>query len=105
MRNLILLAVLAAGAGLVFVIGPNVLMGGPSKSEIERVSREIIRATAPSPELAAAAEAASVTPKGLCNKQDAVFACSVEMQVPGAAASIFIAELRKDQAGNWVAAQ
>lgn len=105
MSRLIVLAVLVIGAGVYFLLGPSVVMGGPSKSEIERVSREVMRATMPSPELAKAAETATLSPKGICNKQGEVFACMVDVSIEGSETKTFIAELRKDEKGNWVVAK
>ena len=102
MRSIVILAVLAAAAAAFFFIGPSVLMGGPSKSEIERVSREIARETGHSLELAAGA---NITPKGLCSKhkQDGVFACIVELTVEGKEPETYVTEIRKDENGKWTA--
>lgn len=101
MKSIILLAILAIGGAAFFLLGPSVAMGGPTKSTIERVTRETLRATAPTPELATAAETAKLTPKGMCNKDAKVFACIVEMRVGDAAPQTFITELTKDDTGNW----
>ncbi|KIC35911.1 hypothetical protein RA27_22535 [Ruegeria sp. ANG-R] len=105
MKSYITLAILAAGAIAIYMTGPSVLMGGPSYSEIERVSREAMRSSAPTTSIAATASNADVTPKGFCNKAGDTFACIVEVVAEGQPPKTFVTELRKDENGNWVAAQ
>jgi hypothetical protein len=104
--SLLALAVLLAlGAGYL-TLGPSVVLGGPTKATIVEVTRAVMLASAASPEQDAAAQAAEITPQGLCSRnQDGSHACLVEITTPGAAPRSLISVLRKDAGGGWIPAQ
>ena len=103
----IIVALLIVGIGVGYlVLGPSVVLGGPSKAEITRVTREVMEQTATSSDESAIAKAATITPQGLCSKtDDGVFACMVEITAEGRAPQTLIAELKKSAEGVWGAAQ
>jgi hypothetical protein len=103
--SLLALAVLLAlGAGYL-TLGPSVFVGGPSKSSIVQATRSAMIAAAASPEEDAAAQAAQITPQGLCSRNaDGSHACLVEVTTPGTAPRSLISVLRKD-AGGWIPVQ
>ncbi|AWD22885.1 hypothetical protein [Pseudogemmobacter blasticus] len=99
------LVVVAALAAIWFTVGPSVLYGGPKKSDIIAVTRTVMAATAPDAALAEAAKAATVTPGGLCSKNnDGSFACMVDVQIAGAPVQSLVAVLKKGADGVWTAA-
>lgn len=98
--SLIIILLVAAAAYIWFVPGPSIVMGGPSKSEIEAVTRESL---AGNPGTSSMLDVATITPQGLCNKgDDGSFTCAVEVEAAGAVEN-FVTTLRKDADGNWVA--
>ncbi|MGB4829331.1 MAG: hypothetical protein WBP18_19035 [Paracoccaceae bacterium] len=104
--NFVALAILAGLAVVYFTRGPNVLLGGPSKSAIVEGARAAMVATAPGPAEADLAKAAGISPKGLCSKAtDGGWACIVEVQTDGAAPTTFVAVLKKGADGVWVAGE
>lgn len=105
LSSLIFLFLIAGGVYLWLVSGFSVLLGGPSKNTIVNVTREVMIATAPSDELRQVAEDAQITPKGLCGKgNDGVFGCGVAIKLNGETKDM-VTTLRKDDAGNWIAAE
>lgn len=98
-------AILGIVAGLYLVYGPNVLMGGPAKSSIIDVTRQVMQATAQTEVARQLATFAEIIPKGICSSQpDGVYACIVDVSVNGAPATSMVALLKKAN-GAWVAAE
>ncbi|MFV0410830.1 MAG: hypothetical protein ACK5LJ_14390 [Paracoccus sp. (in: a-proteobacteria)] len=98
--------VVAGGLAYLWLVsGFSVLLGGPSKNTIVNVTREVMIATAPSEEFRQIAEDAQITPKGFCRKDDdGVFGCIVELKLNDETRTM-VTTLRKDDAGNWIAAE
>ncbi len=98
------LAVLAAlGIGYL-TLGPSAFVGGPTKSAIIHATRAAMIAAAASPEEDAAAQAAEITPEGLCSRQeDDSHACLVEITTPGAEPRSLVSVVKKGADGIWVA--
>ncbi|MFV0293298.1 MAG: hypothetical protein ACK5II_08815 [Paracoccus sp. (in: a-proteobacteria)] len=102
LSSLLLIGIIAGLAYIWFIPGINVVLGGPSKSVIVDITREVMVATAPSPDLAESAKSAKITPDLLCGRgNDDVFGCGVSVEVGGTVQHM-ITTLRKDDAGNWV---
>lgn len=100
------LVILAGLAIVYFTLGPNVLMGGPSKSAIIEGARAVLVASAPGQAEADLAKAATITPKGLCGSApQGGYACILEVEIPGEAPRPFVAVLRKGADGVWVAGE
>ena len=86
--------------------GCNQIMGGPSSDEIKRVAKESMVASSASPELAALAKDAEISPKGVCNPSDNQYACAVDVKVKGQSEpKTFVVVLKKDASGKWIDAQ
>lgn len=99
-----ILAIFVAAAIAYFTLGPNVFLGGPSKNDIITVTRQAMETAAATPELKQAAQAAAITPTGLCNNTGEAYACAVEVTVPGQPAKTFVSLIKKDASG-WVATE
>ncbi len=103
--NTIAFLILAAVGAIYFMFGPNVFFGGPSKNTIIDVARSVMVSTAPTPEAAALAKTAQITPTGICgSSNDGGYGCSVEITIAGAQPKVMIATLKKTAEG-WVATQ
>lgn len=94
-------------ANLVFgyvVIGPSVLIGGPSKTNIIMATRAAMIAAEPNN--VSGAQIADITPNGICRSTDGGgYACIVTVSVAGSADQVFVSELQKTTDGTWVATQ
>ena len=100
----LLLVAVGIGAGYL-LLGPSVVLGGPSKAEIVRVTRDVMVLTAATPEEDAKARSAAITPRGLCGQNDSgSFACLVEVDLGGTEPASFITVMQKTDAG-WVPGQ
>jgi len=95
---------LLLGLGVAYLMfGPNVFLGGPTKSAIVDATRAAMITAAASAEEDAAAKAADIVPQGLCARHDGdSLACMVEITLAGAAPKAFISVLRQDDTGAWV---
>ncbi|MDO5642551.1 MAG: hypothetical protein Q4G26_09240 [Paracoccus sp. (in: a-proteobacteria)] len=104
MRKFLTVLMIALLAGLAytwFIPGPSILLGGPPKSEIVAVTRA---ALAGPPGTTTEADLATISPKGLCSKNDdGSFACIVEIALNDRSETL-VSVLRKDASGAWVAA-
>lgn len=88
------------------IAGCNQVMGGPSSSEITRIAKEDMLKSAATPELAAIARNAEISPKGICNPQGGKYACAVDIKTKGAnEVKTFVVVIAKDASGNWISAQ
>lgn len=99
------IAVLAALAVVYFTMGPSVLLGGPSKSDIVEVARQAMIASAPDDAAKKLATEATISPRGICNSMpNGTYACIVEVVVAGQPATSMVSEMKKDSSGAWVPA-
>lgn len=104
--SILIFAIVAAIVVGYFTVGLSFFLGGPKKGDIVAVTRGVMEATAPSPEAAAQARAATVTPKGICNKNDdGRFACIVDVSVEGAEMQSLVTVLAKSPDGTWIASE
>ena len=101
MRRFVIALSFCAAAGL--TAGCNMLTGGPGNGDIEAAARAQMVATAPSPQMAATARTAEITPRGMCNHQGEIYACIVDVKA-GTAQQQFVVEMKKDAQGNWTTA-
>lgn len=104
--NLLVVVIVAALAVAYFTVGPSFFIGGPKNSDIVATTRSVLAAAAPSPSEAERAQSLSVKPKGLCNhNDDGSYACIVEITDSAAEAKSFVAVMKRDANGAWIAAE
>lgn len=99
--TVLMIALLAGLAYIWFIPGPSILLGGPAKSDILRATRATL---AGPPGATTEADLATISPKGLCHKNDdGSFACIVEITLNDRSETL-VSVLKKDASGAWVAA-